>query len=134
MEEKKEMLELMKKLEETSRKQAAYARLQCLFTLITALCFVGMAVMLYRYLPQIAAMIGQMQSLMKNLEQVTKELSAIDFESMIAGINTLVDTGQFALEQSVNKLNTIDFETLNKGIRDLADVVEPLARFFNTFK
>ena len=31
------------------------------------------------------------------------------------------------------KLNIIDFETLNQAIEDLADVVEPLAKFFNVF-
>ena len=31
------------------------------------------------------------------------------------------------------KLDTIDLDTLNKAIQDLADVVEPLARFFNVF-
>ena len=43
----------------------------------------------------------------------------------------LVTTGQDGLEQMMARLNAVDFKSLNQAIRNLADVVEPLAKFFN---
>ena len=51
----------------------------------------------------------------------------------MADVDAFVTTGQSAVEQATEKLSIIDFETMNKAIADLADVVEPLARFFNVF-
>lgn len=45
----------------------------------------------------------------------------------------LVTTGQDSLEQMMARLNAVDFKSLNQAIRNLADVVEPLAKFFNVF-
>ena len=78
-------------------------------------------------------MVAQMETVLGNLEVVTTELAAVDFESMIEGVNTLVATGQIGLEETVSKLNDIDFEALNKAINNLSQVVEPLAKFFKVF-
>ena len=134
MDQNKEMLELLKQINENTRKQVFYGRLRCLFAVASACCFAGILFMLYRYLPQMAEMVVKMQTVLGNLERVTKDLAAVDFGSMVNGINTLVETGQLTLEQTVSKLNTIDFTNLNKAIKDLADVVEPVAKFFNTFR
>ena len=40
---------------------------------------------------------------------------------------------QSSVKQITDKLNAIDLDTLNAAIENLADVVEPLARFFNVF-
>lgn len=148
MEENKEMLELLKKMEETSRKQARYMKLTAILALAALVCFAGVFLVVYDFLPQITAvvtqlsdvvnqlpgMVAQMEVVLDNLETVTTELAAVDFGSLIDGVNTLVQTGQDGLTGTVKKLETIDFDSLNKTIRDLADVVEPLAKFFNTFR
>ena len=140
MEEKNEMLELMKKIEESSRKQLLYTRIQCIAAVLAVACFAGIYFLIKDFLPQISAIIteipgvvAQMETVLGNLEVVTTELAAVDFESMIEGVNTLVATGQIGLEETVNKLNDIDFEALNKAISNLSQVVEPLAKFFKVF-
>jgi hypothetical protein len=140
MEEKNEMLELMKKIEESSRKQLLYTRIQCIAAVLAVACFAGIYFLIKDFLPQISAIIteipgvvAQMETVLGNLEVVTTELAAVDFESMIEGVNTLVATGQIGLEETVSKLNDIDFEALNKAISNLSQVVEPLAKFFKVF-
>jgi len=140
MEENKELLELLNKIEASNRKQLMYTRIQCIAALLAVACFAGIFFLIKDFLPQISAIITeipgvveQMELVLSNLEIVTTELAAVDFESMVAGVNTLVQTGQLGLEQTVENLNAIDFETLNKAIQDLAEVVEPLARFSKLF-
>ena len=141
MEEKNEMLELMKKIEESSRKQLLYTRIQCIAAVLAVACFAGIYFLIKDFLPQISAIItqipgvvAQMETVLGNLEVVTTELAAVDFESMIEGVNTLVATGQIGLEETVSKLNDIDFEALNKAINNLSQVVEPMAKFFKVFR
>lgn len=140
MDEKNEMLELMKKMELASRRQLFYARIQCVAAVVAVICFAGIFFLIRDLLPQVSAimadipdLVTQMQSVLGNLEIVTRELSAVDFETMVTGINDLVSVGQVSLEETVSKLNAIDFEALNKAIQNLSDVVEPMAKFFNVF-
>lgn len=140
MEENRELLELLKKIETANRKQLMYTRIQCIAAVLVAVCFAGAFFLIRDFLPQIRAVmteipgvVAQMETVLSNLEIVTTELAAVDFEGMVSGVNTLVQTGQAGLEQTVENLNAIDFETLNKAILDLAEVVEPLAKFSKLF-
>lgn len=140
MEEKNEMLELMRKMEESSRKQLLYTRIQCVAAVIAVACFAGIFFLIRDLLPQVSAimadipgLVSQLESVLGNLEVVTTDLAAVDFETMVTGINSLVSTGQVSLEETVAKLNTIDFESLNKAIGNLSAVVEPMASFFKVF-
>jgi len=140
MEENKELLELLNKIEASNRKQLMYTRIQCIAAVLAVACFAGIFFLIKDFLPQISAIITeipgvveQMEIVLSNLEIVTSELTAVDFEGMVAGVNTLVQTGQLGLEQTVENLNAIDFDTLNQAIQDLADVVEPLAKFSKLF-
>lgn len=147
MEENKEMLELLKKIEEGNRKQVWYSRIACIATVVAALCFVGVFVLVKDFLPQISQILSevtgivkeipgvveQMEEVLRNLQVVTEKLTAVDFGGMINGVNTLVESGQSGLEQTVEKLNSIDFNALNKAIKNLEAVVEPLAKFFKVF-
>ena len=134
MEENKEMLELLQKIEKTNRQQVRLTRIICIFALITALCFVCTTALVCGMLPQIQALITQAQTVLANLETATKQLSAVDFAGMVSNVETLVTTAQESLAQTTKNLNTLDFETLNKAIADLADVVEPLSKLANIFK
>lgn len=141
MEENKEMLDLLRKMEESGRKQLLYTRIQCIAAVLAVVCFAGIFFLIRDFLPQISAIVteipgvvAQMETVLGNLEKMTTELAAVDFESMVTGINSLVSTGQTSLEETVTKLNAIDFEALNKAIGSLADVVEPMANFFKVFK
>ena len=140
MDERNEMLELMKKMEASGRKQLIYTRIQCVAALLAVACFAGVYFLIRDFLPQISAIItqipgvvAQMEAVLGNMEVVTEELAAVDFEGMIEGVNTLVATGQVSLEETVTKLNAIDFEALNKAIDTLTKVIDPLAKFFKVF-
>ena len=140
MEEKNELLELMKKMEESNRKQLLYARIQCAAAVVALVCFAGIFFLIRDLLPQVSAimadipgLVTQLERVLANLEVVTGDLATVDFETMVTGINALVSTGQVSLEETVAKLNAIDFESLNTAIKNLSAVVEPLASFFKVF-
>lgn len=141
MEENKEMLELLKKMEESSRKQLLYSRIMGIAAVVAVICFVGAYFLIRDFLPQISAimteipgMVTQMERVLGNLEVVTTELAEVDFAQMVDAVNTLVATGQAGLEETVSSLKSIDFETLNQAIKDLAAVIEPMAKFSKLFK
>lgn len=141
MEETKEMVELLQKIESNGRKQLFYTRVQCIAAVAAVVCFAGIYFLIKDFLPQISAIITQipgvvlqMESVLGNLEVVTKELTTVDFAGMIEGVNALVATGQIGLEETVSKLNAIDFEALNQAIEDLAAVIEPMAKLSKMFR
>lgn len=141
MEENREMLDVLKKIEESNRKQLIYTRIQCVSAVVTVACFVGIYFLIRNFLPQISAIVtqipgvvAQMETVLGNLELVTEELTTVNFSDMIDGVNALVATGQVSLEETVSKLNAIDFKALNKAIEDLAAVVEPMAKLSKMFR
>ena len=141
MEENKELLELLQKVEKANRQQVKLTRIICIFALIAALCCIGTLGLVYSVLPQITGIlpeinevVTQMQVVLGNLEEATAQLSGMDFAGMVSDVDALVSTAQEGLEQTMNKLNTIDFKTLNKAIEDLAKVVEPMSKLSSIFK
>ena len=134
MEENKELLELLQKIEKANRQQVRLTRLVCIFALIAAVLCGCTVALVYSVLPQISTVASQMQTVLTNLEETTAQLSGMDFTGMVNDVDTLVTTAQQSLEQTMGKLNTIDFDTLNKAIEDLAKVVEPMSRLMNVFK
>lgn len=134
MEENKESLELLKQIEKNSRRQARMGKLLCLLVLALVLCSGALCGAVLLLLPQVETVIVQMQSVLRNLEQTTAQLAALDLGSMVSDVDALVAAGQQSLNQTMERLNDIDFKTLNQAIRDLADVVEPLAKVTKMFQ
>lgn len=134
MEDKKELQELLERLDQSNRQQAKYARWQCIFSVAAAVCCVGLFVLVYHLMPEVRSLTGQMETVLANLELVTDQLAGMDLGRMVRNVDDLVVTTQEGVEQTMNRLNSIDFETLNQAIKNLSDVVEPLAKFFNTFR
>ena len=148
MEENRQMVELLEQINAANRRQAKWARLQCLFTLITAVCFIGILYLVWNFLPQISSVLAQLEAVMaqlpdmveqmavvlENLEVVTTELASVDFSATVDGINKMVSMGQSSLQETVAKLNTIDFNTLNQAIQNLSEVITPLANFVSKFR
>lgn len=134
-------------MEKLLEKQTRYAKWQCILLSAAALCCAGVFLLALSVLPQIRSLAGQMETALSELEQlkgqtetvlvnldaVTGELAQADLNGMVADVDAFVTTGQSAVEQVTEKLDILDLETLNRAIKDLADVVEPLARFFNVF-
>ena len=132
-------------------KQERLAKLQCILTGVTAACCLGVFLLVCTLMPRVYGLVeqtetvltdleavtgqleGQMEVILTNLDEVTQELAQADLAGMVENVDTLATTSQSAVEHATEKLDTIDLDTLNKAIQDLADVVEPLARFFNVF-
>lgn len=141
MEENKELVELLQKIEEANRQQVKLTRFVCIFALISAIfcgCTFGLVYNVLpeitEILPQISAVASQMQTVLSDLEQATRQLSVMDFTGMVENVDILVSTAQNSLEQTMSKLNSIDFNTLNQAITDLAKVVEPMSKLMNVFQ
>lgn len=125
-----EKLEILKKIEENSRKSARNSTLQTVFTLVAALCCLAVVIAVFSVMPRVDGLLNQVETVLQNLEQISGELGRLDLEGMVANVDELVNSGQTSLEQTMEKLETIDFEALNQAIQDLAKVIEPLARLF----
>ena len=126
--------ELMKKMEENSRKQLNYARIQCIFSVVAAGCCVALLIMVMQMIPTVQDFVGQAEVILADLETATHNLSKIDLTGTVENVNALLTTTQSGVEEAMTKINAIDFETLNSAIQDLADVIKPLANAANWFR
>ena len=141
MESDQKLLELLEQIKVTSHKQVFYSRLQFIFTVITAVACITLLLVFVKVLPQLDEIVLQTETVLDNLETVTTELANSDISGMVENMDTLVknvddlvSTSQSGVEQTIKKLNAIDFDALNRAIKDLSDVVEPVAKFFKSFK
>lgn len=133
MEENKQMLELLERMEKNSRRQTRLGMIQCAFSLIAAVFCAGVFLLIFGILPQIDTVLSQLQTVLSNLETTTEQLASFDMGGMVSDVDALVVSAQQSLQQTMEKLNTIDLKTLNKAIADLADVVEPLSKVAKMF-
>ncbi len=134
MEENKEMLELLQKIEKSNRQQVRNSAIACILALAAAILCGLTFLTIFNIAPQVNGLVEQAQTVLANLEQTTAELAQADLEGVVSGMETLVSTGQQSLEQTMEKLNTVDFEALNDAIADLSAVVEPMAKLFGAFR
>lgn len=154
MEENREVLELLQKIEQENHRQTLIGKIRCGLSAVSAACFVIILILACTLVPQVNSVLSQadgliaqaddivaqgtgvmeqMETVLTNLEATTKQLAAVDLESMVTDVDTLVVTGQDSLKKTMEKLDAIDFKTLNQAIENLSDVIEPLANFFNLF-
>lgn len=140
MENTPEIQELMVKLEKSNRQQVRYARLQCIFAILAAVCCCAMLLAVLSVIPQIQQIAVQVQSLgsqaetvLTNLEDVTAKLAQVDLGSMVQNVDLLVSDSQEGVRQALDKINELDIISLNRAISDLSAVVKPLADFFARF-
>ena len=133
--------QLMMKLEANSRKQTAFAAIQCVFSIIAAVCCIALLIFGLSVLPKMQAAAQQAEVVLDNLEAVTSELAAVDLTGMVGqmselvgNVDGLVDVSQQGVEDTLQKIENIDLDALNKAIKDLSDVIEPIANFFNSWR
>ena len=141
MDSNQKLMDLLEQMEKTNRKQVAYARLQFVFSVIAAICCILLLLAGVKVLPQLQEAALQAETVLTNLETVTTELAQADLigmvenvDALVTNVDGLVGTSQEGVEQTMAKINAIDFDALNDAIKDLSDVIEPIAKFFNTFK
>ena len=136
--EEKDVHEILERMEKTNRRQLRYMRLQSILAVLAALCFVALVV--GRVMPRLSGfadeaenLLAQAEVVLTNLEEVTQELTEVEFTAMVEDVDSLVSSSQAGLEETLEKVNSIDIEKLNEAIDGLAKVVEPLAKFFKVF-
>lgn len=133
MDQNMEMLELLRSIEKSNRRKAVTNTAICLFMLAAAVSCIALCLMISGLLPRVNEILGQMETVLANLEQTSVELASLELETMVSDVDSLARYAQQSLQETMGKLNTIDFETLNTAIQDLAKVVEPLAKFVGRF-
>ena len=133
MEMNHEMQALMEKIEKSNRQQVNFARIQCVFSVVAAVCCLLLLLTVAKIVPDIRELSGeisgiaaQAETVLTNLETVSDELAAADLEGLVTAVDSLVAS-------SLEKITAIDIETLNKAIKDLAEVIEPLAKVASIF-
>ena len=138
--EEKDMHEILERMEKTNRQHLRHARLQSFLTLLAALCFVGLVFAVSSIMPRLSGfvdeaekLLGQAEVVLTNLEEVTEELTELEFAQMVEDVDNLVRSSQAGLEETLEKVNSIDIEKLNEAIDGLSKVVEPLTKFFKVF-
>jgi len=141
MEMNSQLQELLTALEKTGRRQVRYARLQCFFAILAAVCCAAMLLAVLSVIPQIQQIAGQVQALgtqaatvLTNLESVTSALAAVDLASMVSNVDSLVTESQECVKPALDKINELDITSLNNAIDDLSAVIKPLADFFGKFR
>ena len=133
MEENKEMLELLRKVERTNRVKMITNIILCVLMLAAAVSCVSICVMIFDLMPQVSGILGQMQTILSDLEQTSASLAQLDLAHMVTDVDALVVYAQESLAATMEKMDTIDLEKLNQAIRDLAEIIEPLANFVRRF-
>ena len=148
MMQEQKLTELLEEIKKGNDKQILYARMQCIFSVIAALCCLIVLIVGLKVLPDLQTAVAQAETVLTNLEGVTSELAKTDLGNMVENVDglvknvdgliqdvgKLVHTSQDGVEHTMEKIDAIDFETLNKAIEDLSKVIEPIAKFFNVFK
>ena len=133
MEHNNDFQQIMERIDRSNRKQARYGLLQCVFSIIAALCCVVLLLMVVSALPQFQQMSEQAGTILSNLEAISTELSTLDLSGMVSNVDSLVTESQSSLSDAMSKFDAIDIDALNKAIKDLAAVVEPLAKLSKIF-
>lgn len=82
---------------------------------------------------KLGKMADTMEDMTDNLISVSENLEKIDWEDLAVNINLTAEKAQQSLDVALTAIDELDIETLNEAIANLRDVIEPLARFFNTF-
>ena len=128
MEMNHEMQALMEKIEKSNRQQVNFARIQCIFSVVAAVCCLLLLLTVAKIVPDIRELSGeisgiaaQAETVLTNLETVSDELAAADLEGLVTDVDSLVAS-------SLEKISAIDIETLNIALEHLAKVVERLER------
>ena len=140
MDMNQQMREYLEKLEKSNRQQVRFARVQCIFSIVAAVCCLLLLLTVAKLVPDIRERSGQIstiavqaETVLTNLETVTEELAKADLAGVVEDVDALVVTSQEGLLEALNKVNSIDIDTLNTALEHLAKIVERLERVSSFF-
>ena len=84
----------------------------------------------YSYSPLEALAEVDWNEITVELETITKELSAVDWEKLSTDIGDTALQAQESLRVAGEAVDALDIKTLNEAISDLKTIIEPLAKLF----
>ena len=141
MENEQKLLQLLERTEKTNRKLLIYTSVQTIFSVIAATLCIVLLLLGIKMLPQLQETVTQVQTIITNVETITDGFAESDLASLTSAVNSLVENmdglvhiTEGGVLDAIAKINEIDLEALNDAISDLSAVIEPLAKFFKTFK
>ena len=115
MEENKETLELLRKIEKSGRIETYSGYVRTGLMLICTVCILVLTVRVLKLMPQVNEILGQaeqamsqIQTVLGNLKSTSDQLAQVDLAGMVNNVDSLVVTGQQSLEESMGKLNAVD--------------------------
>lgn len=127
-------------MDEFDKKRLFWARVTALSTvciLVVVLAVSIGATLQFRTMQEDFAVLSdmalEMEELTDNLIVVSANLEEIDWEDLAENINLTAEKAQISMDAGLTAIDELDIETLNEAIINLRDVIEPLARFFNSF-
>ncbi|NLW12622.1 MAG: hypothetical protein GX028_11495 [Clostridiaceae bacterium] len=127
-------------MEEFDKKRLFWARVTALSTvciLVVVLTISIGAALQFRTMQEDFAVLSdmalEMEELTDNLITVSANLEKIDWEDLAENINLTAEKALISMDAGLTAIDELDIETLNEAIINLRDVIEPLARFFNSF-
>lgn len=82
---------------------------------------------------RLVKMADAMEGMSDNLANVSGQLEQIDWEGLAVNINLTAEKAQQSMDAALLAIDELDIDTLNEAIANLRDVIDPLAKFFNTF-
>ena len=133
MDDQVHLQRVLEKMEENSRRQLFYSRIQFVCTLTLTVCIVLLLIRVGQFLPQLELLATQVQQVLANLNSITAELQKLDMVQMVDNINSLVISSQEGLDEALGAIMEVRFDTLNQAIEDLAAVIQPMADFVKRF-
>lgn len=133
MDNQTQIQNVLEKIEENSRKQLFYSRIQFGCTLVLTVCCTLLLIRIRQFLPELELLASQAEAVLTNLQTITNELQKLDMVGMVENINDLVTTSQVGVEEAMGAIKEIKFDTLNQAIEDLSAVIQPMADFVKRF-
>ncbi len=127
-------------MDEFDKKRLFWARVTALSTvciLVVVLAVSIGATLQFRTMQEDFAVLSdmalEMEELTDNLITVSANLEKINWEDLAENINLTAEKALISMDAGLTAIDELDIETLNEAIINLRDVIEPLARFFNSF-
>ena len=125
--------ELLVELVKSQRKDT---RGQKITAYATIALFAAVAIALIIIVPKVTTLINELTYSLEEMNdlvaQAQTSLGGID--DMIANVDKVVVDNTDSVNEVLENFNKVDFDHLNQAITDLGNVVEPLSKFFQSFK
>lgn len=137
MEEKKVISEMTdhELLVELVEQQQSSSRNSKILVVIMAIIAAVAVIAAAFVVPKAMQTLNEANTIILQGEETLTEVDGIiaDIAPLTKNANSLIEDNSEAVTEAMNNIKNIDFDSLNRSIKNLADVLQPLAEFFNIF-